>query len=77
MYVIIFKDIIQNARELHQAEDEIVVLERDLEECNTKLQDQDQIINKVQTILMKVETLNKPDISLEMSYEVLADLKVS
>ncbi|CAH4027600.1 unnamed protein product [Pieris brassicae] len=71
------QDIIQNARELQQAEDEIVVLERDLDECNLKLKDQDQVINKVQTVLMKVETLNQPDVSLETAYEVLFDLKES
>ncbi|KAG6458611.1 septin-interacting protein 1 [Manduca sexta] len=71
------QDIIQNARELRQAEDEIVVLERDLEECNIKLKDHDEVISKVEVILKKVEELNKPDVSLETAYEVLADLKES
>ncbi|CAK1545449.1 unnamed protein product [Leptosia nina] len=69
------QDIIQNARELQQAEDEIVVLERDLDESNAKLHEQDQVINQVQNILMKVETLNKADVSLETAFEVLTDLK--
>ncbi|VVC96890.1 unnamed protein product, partial [Leptidea sinapis] len=71
------QDIIQNARELQQAEDEIVVLERDLEEHNVKLRDEDLVIDKMQNILMKVDTLNQPDISLETAYEVLEDLKGS
>ncbi|XP_013139636.1 PREDICTED: septin-interacting protein 1 [Papilio polytes] len=68
------QDIIQNARELQAAEDEIVVLERDLEECNMKLQEQDVVIDKVQAITQRIEELNKPDLSLEKSYEVLEDL---
>ncbi|CAK1594096.1 unnamed protein product [Parnassius mnemosyne] len=69
------QDIIQNARELQAAEDEIVVLERDLEECNKNILEQDEVLNKVETILQRVEKLNKPDVSLETAYEVLADLK--
>lgn len=69
------QDIIQNARELQAAEDEIVVLERDLEDCNTKLQEQDKVINKVQGILQRVEMLNQPDVSLERAHDVLAELK--
>ncbi|CAG5053502.1 unnamed protein product [Parnassius apollo] len=69
------QDIIQNARELQAAEDEIVVLERDLEECDKNLVEQDEVLNKVEAILQRVEELNKPDVSLETSYEVLADLK--
>ncbi|XP_052756808.1 septin-interacting protein 1 isoform X1 [Galleria mellonella] len=69
------QDIIQNARELQSAEDEIVVLERDLEECNVKLKEHDQVIDKVQAILRKVEELNSPEVSLEKAYEVLSDLK--
>ncbi|XP_072933204.1 septin-interacting protein 1 [Epargyreus clarus] len=71
------QDIIQNARELQMAEDEIVVLEKDLEDHNTKLQEQDIVIEKVKAILVKVEELNKPDLSLETAYEVLAELKES
>ncbi|KPI98720.1 Septin-interacting protein 1 [Papilio xuthus] len=71
------QDIIQNARELQAAEDEIVVLERDLEECNIKLQEQDVVIDKVQTITHRIEELNKPDLSLEKAYEVLEDLMES
>ncbi|XP_026314585.1 septin-interacting protein 1 [Hyposmocoma kahamanoa] len=71
------QDIIQNARELQQAEDEIVVLERDLEEGSKKLREHDVVVGKVQDILQRVEELNKPDISLETAYEVLADLKES
>ncbi|KAJ0172139.1 hypothetical protein K1T71_012112 [Dendrolimus kikuchii] len=71
------QDIIQNARELRTAEDEIVVLERDLEECNLKLQEHDNVITKVEVILEKVEELNKPEISLEKAYEILANLKES
>ncbi|XP_059051690.1 septin-interacting protein 1 [Achroia grisella] len=71
------QDIIQNARELQSAEDEIVVLERDLDECNIKLKDHDLVIDKVQAILQKVEELNSPEVSLEKAYEVLADLKES
>ncbi|CAH0596430.1 unnamed protein product [Chrysodeixis includens] len=69
------QDIIQNARELQSAEDEIVVLERDLEECNIKLEEQDKVINKVQSILARVEQLNSPDVSLEKAHDVLAELK--
>lgn len=75
--IVFIQDIIQNARELQSAEDEIVVLERDLEECNLKLNEQDQVINKVQAIIERVEVLNRPDMSLEKAYEVLADLKVT
>uniref|UniRef100_A0A2A4K201 G-patch domain-containing protein n=1 Tax=Heliothis virescens TaxID=7102 RepID=A0A2A4K201_HELVI len=71
------QDIIQNARELQSAEDEIVVLERDLEDCNIKLQEQDKVINKVEGILQRVEMLNKPDVSLETAHDVLAELKES
>ncbi|CAH2054193.1 unnamed protein product, partial [Iphiclides podalirius] len=71
------QDIIQNARELQTAEDEIVVLERDLEECNKKLREQDEVLAKVESIMERVEELNKPDVSLEASYEVLDDLKES
>ncbi|KAM3962141.1 septin interacting protein 1 [Aphomia sociella] len=71
------QDIIQNARELQSAEDEIVVLERDLEECDTKLNDHDKVIQKMEAILRKVEELNRPEVSLEKAYEVLADLKES
>ncbi|XP_026735298.1 septin-interacting protein 1 isoform X2 [Trichoplusia ni] len=71
------QDIIQNARELQSAEDEIVVLERDLEECNIKLAEQDKVINKVQSILERVELLNRPDVSLERAHDVLAELKDS
>nr|XP_013189952.1 unnamed protein product [Amyelois transitella] len=69
------QDIIQNARELQTAEDEIVVLERDLEEFNVKLKEHDDVIEKVQSILQRVEALDKPDLSLEDAYEVLAELK--
>ncbi|XP_063896791.1 septin-interacting protein 1 [Helicoverpa armigera] len=71
------QDIIQNARELQTAEDEIVVIERDLEDCNIKLQEQDKVINKVEDILQRVEMLNKPDVSLETAHDVLAELKES
>ncbi|XP_053615676.1 septin-interacting protein 1 isoform X2 [Plodia interpunctella] len=71
------QDIIQNARELKTAEDEIVVLERDLEECNMKLKEHDVVIDKMQEILRRVEALDKPDVSLEDAYEVLAELKES
>lgn len=71
------QDIIQNARELQSAEDEIVVLERDLEDCNLKLQEEDEVITKVEDILKRVETLNMPDISLETAYDVLNELKDS
>ncbi|XP_068619561.1 septin-interacting protein 1 [Battus philenor] len=71
------QDIIQNARELQAAEDEIVVLERDLDECNKKLEEEDCVLKKVQSIIERIEELNKPDLSLETSYEVLADLKES
>ncbi|XP_045779589.1 septin-interacting protein 1 isoform X2 [Maniola jurtina] len=69
------RDIIQNARELQQAEDEIVVLERDLEECNLKLRGEDEVIGKVQAILARVQELTRPDVSLETVHEVLAELK--
>lgn len=52
------------------------MLERDLEDCNTKLQEQDKVINKVQGILHRVEMLNQPDVSLERAHDVLAELKV-
>ncbi|CAB3238610.1 unnamed protein product [Arctia plantaginis] len=71
------QDIIQNARELQSAEDEIVVLERDLEECNLKLKEENKVISKVEDILSRVEMLNKPDISLESAHDVLAELKES
>ncbi|KAJ2942995.1 hypothetical protein O0L34_g15185 [Tuta absoluta] len=71
------QDIIQNARELQQAEDEIVVLERDLEECNKKLDEHSVVIGKVEDILQRVDDLTKPDVSLETAYEVLHDLKES
>ncbi|KAI5633633.1 GC-rich sequence DNA-binding factor-like protein domain-containing protein [Phthorimaea operculella] len=71
------QDIIQNARELQQAEDEIVVLERDLEECNKKLDEHSVVIGKVEDILQRVDCLTKPDVSLETAYEVLHDLKES
>ncbi|XP_028025474.1 septin-interacting protein 1 isoform X2 [Bombyx mandarina] len=69
------QDIIQNARELQQAEDEIVVLERDIDECDQQLKEHDEVIGKVQAILEKVEELNKPDVSLEKAHQVLASLK--
>ncbi|CAH0677879.1 unnamed protein product [Spodoptera exigua] len=69
------QDIIQNARELQAAEDEIVVLERDLTDCNTKLEEQDKVINRMQGILQRVEMLNQPDVSLEKAHDVLAELK--
>ncbi|CAH0731412.1 unnamed protein product, partial [Brenthis ino] len=69
------QDIIQNARELQQAEDEIVVLERDLDECNEKVKNEDEVIEKMQEIIMRVEKLNEPDISLDNAFEVLTDLK--
>ncbi|XP_028166273.1 septin-interacting protein 1 [Ostrinia furnacalis] len=69
------QDIIQNARELQSAEDEIVVLERDLEECDGKLKEQDEVIGKVQGIIERVQALNRPDVSLETAHDVLADLK--
>ncbi|XP_049878892.1 septin-interacting protein 1 [Pectinophora gossypiella] len=69
------QEIIQNARELQRAEDEIVVLERDLEECNKKLEEHSLVTSKVQSILSRVEELNREDLSLETAYEVLSDLK--
>ncbi|XP_061726162.1 septin-interacting protein 1 [Cydia pomonella] len=71
------QDIIQNARELQQAEDEIVVLERDLKECDEKLREQDEIIDKVRDIRGRVAKLSAPDLSLERAYEVVSDLKES
>lgn len=71
-----FQDIIQNARELQQSEDEIVVIERDLEDCKIKLGEEDDVIRTLEGILARVEVLNRPDASLEMGYEVLRDLKV-
>ncbi|NP_001091840.1 septin and tuftelin interacting protein [Bombyx mori] len=71
------QDIIQNARELQQAEDEIVVLERDIDECDQQLKEHDEVIGKVQAILEKVEELNKPDVSLEKAHQVLASLKTT
>lgn len=41
-----------------------------------KLQEQDVVIDKVQAITQRIEELNKPDLSLEKSYEVLEDLMV-
>ncbi|CAG9568310.1 unnamed protein product [Danaus chrysippus] len=69
------QDIIQNARELQQSEDEIVVIERDLEQCKIKLGEEDDVIKTLEGILARVEVLNRPDASLEMGYEVLRDLK--
>ncbi|GBP21504.1 Septin-interacting protein 1 [Eumeta japonica] len=71
------QDIIQNDRELHTAEDEIVVIERDLTECNNKLTEHDNIIGVVEAVLKKVEELNQPEINLEKMYNILSDLKAS
>ncbi|KAL4714220.1 hypothetical protein ACJJTC_009572 [Scirpophaga incertulas] len=71
------QDIIQNARDLQTSEDEIVVLERDLTDCDSKITEQEEVISKMQEIIRRVEVLDKPEISLETSYEVLADLKES
>ncbi|KAI8437409.1 hypothetical protein MSG28_011738 [Choristoneura fumiferana] len=69
------QDIIQNARELQHAEDEIVVLERDIRECDDKLAEQEVVIDKVRDIKARVARLSQPEISLEAAYEVVADLK--
>lgn len=71
------QDIIENARVLQTSEDEIVVLERDLKACNLTLDQHSQVIVQVQEIMEKVERLNRPDLSLETAYDVLANLKVN
>lgn len=70
-------DIIQNARQLQQAEDEIVLLQRDIQECDARLEREDQVVDKMQDILSRVEKLNRPDLSLEDAYEIITELKVS
>ncbi|XP_047537347.1 septin-interacting protein 1 [Vanessa atalanta] len=71
------QDIIRNARELRQAEDEIVVLGRDLEDHDAELRDEDAVIDRVQAILARVERLDRPDASLDTAHDVLSDLKES
>ncbi|KAG7309140.1 hypothetical protein JYU34_005062 [Plutella xylostella] len=69
------QDIIQNARELHAAEDEIVVLQRDLDECDKKIREHDRVVDTVQAILDRAERLNRDDVSLETAQTVLKELK--
>lgn len=45
-------------------------------ECDIKMKEHDAVIDKVQAILTRAEELNKPDVSLESAYEILANLKV-
>lgn len=42
-----------------------------------KVKEEDQVIQKMQEILARVEKLNKPDVSLEDAFEILTELKVS
>lgn len=71
------RDIIRNARELQAAEDELLVLERDLAECDRRLRAEDEVIGKVHDILARVRELTRPDVSLETAHGVLAELKAA
>ncbi|XP_045504055.1 septin-interacting protein 1 [Colias croceus] len=69
------QEIIDNARSLQRTGDQMIELQREVEQFNQLIQEQDIVIDKLEWVLKSVERLNKPDISLEMAYETLVETK--
>ncbi|XP_023948101.2 septin-interacting protein 1 [Bicyclus anynana] len=69
------RDIVRNARELRQAEDDVAALERELRDCDARLRADDEVLARAAGVLARVQALRRPDLSLDALHAELLALR--